>query len=581
MSDEEREIGQISVYLVKAGVPFDQVIDWEKGITAKRAFADHSFKVEDIECRFLYFESSTSKKNPPWLDFANGVLPLSKQVTFSATSRSPNGIMGFAVEGELFVAAFGRGAGASLIRKAVEPDFGIKVAMNLCGNEDIRQTRTQSHSITPTHIDRQVSLPSDTFTFGLSEAEDLKSISAHMRGEPHVTLQGKDHLTVKIAGDEKLNWSGLIGHCERFLQAYKSKAYVKLFPNYRNFKPASDEEAVKLDKFLIDALRARQVDDLQLWIPEFIAGDEYSFTYSNHAKTPNRIYSHLDPDQLNRELDLDDITEKKLRSKRIYAYSHHEDRVLPYKWWTVYECIIFEHKLGSDYYLLTDGEWKLVDRDFYRSVVDFVQNGVREEPCEAIYKGIPIADHSSMKNREALFNVEACKRRPESIHFDQAKLRIGTDRKDKAFCDILDLTKDGVMRIINCKPFKGSAAITYLFAQTRFYCENFLKDQAFLDAIRGHIQASASPIRDKYLGHIRSAIKDVSGTDYRVCVWLLCDSRLPTPDKSSLPLIAKYELKLMHDYLQQVCKFKEIVLRFIPVSMATYTKQTGPAKKAA
>jgi uncharacterized protein (TIGR04141 family) len=410
--------------------------------------------------------------------------------------------------------------------------------------------------------------------------EHLKFISAHMKADPKVTLQGRDHLTVKITGDEKLGWKSLTKRCKEYLTAYDRKDFVDLFPNYRNFKPATDAEAAQLDHALLEVIQARRFDDFQLWIPEFIPGDEYSFTYTDNDKRDNRIYAYLDARQLDEELDLGKITLKKLQAKRIFSYSHVEERVDSAKWWWLYDCLIFEYKLGSEYFLLTDGEWKAVDSDFYVSVVDFVKHKVREEPCEPLYAGISIADVKAMKNKEEIFNTEACTRRPRSVLFDRAKLRIGTGRKDKEFCDILDLTDDGVMRIINCKPLKGSSAITYLFAQTRFYCENFLKDQTFLDAIRGHISTSPCPDKDKYLTHIGKELREVNGSDFQVCVWLLCDAREALPSKTQLPLMAQYELKLMHDHLQQVCKFKDIVLRFIPVGMVSFVKHSAPKKAA-
>jgi len=577
----EKEIGQISIYLTKNPTDFDQAINWESGVRAKLHFVDHSFTIEDVGCRFLYFEINTQKTNPPWLDFANSRLPTDKQIAFKASSHSANGIVGLRVDGRLFLAAFGRSAGATLVRKVLEPDFGIKTAMNLCGNEEIRQTRTQSNSITPTHIDRQVSRPSDTFVFGLSEAEDLKSISAHMKGDPKVTLQGRDHLTVKILGNEKLTWDDLIQRCRGFLKAYDSKDYVDLFPNYRNFQPAGETEVDKLDELLIEAIKVRRFNDIQLWIPEFIPNDEYSFTYTDNDKRDNLIRGHLDIIQLEEEVDIDKITVKKLHAKRVYAYSHAEDKILSSKWWSLYHCLIFEQKLGNNYYLLTDGEWKIVDSAFYQSVIDFVKTRVRQEPCEPLFRDISVVDQNAFKNKEELFNSKVCRRRPRAILFDQSKLRIGSGRKDKEFCDILDLADDGIVRIINCKPLKGSSAITYLFAQTRFYCESFLKDQIFLDEIRAYIGASSNPIRELYLDYIGRNLKDVNGAAYRICVWLLYDNHQPMPHKETLPLIAQYELKLMHDHLQQVCKFREIVLRFIPVAMANFTKKTAPKKKVA
>jgi hypothetical protein len=36
----------------------------------------------------------------------------------------------------------------------------------------------------------------------------------------------------------------------------------------------------------------------------------------------------------------------------------------------------------------------------------------------------------------------------------------------------------------------------------------------------------------------------------------------------------------MHEHLQQVRKFKDVVLRFIPVTMVTFVKQAAPKKAA-
>ena len=186
----ERELAQISIYLAKPEVGFEEAVDWDK--TAKKAkFSQFDFDVGGTACRFVYFESDTPKANPPWLDFANEQLPSEHKIIFSGRSRSANGLLGMQIDGRQLVAAFGRGASALVQRKMVERDFGIRTAMNLCGNEGIRQTRTQSHSLTPTLIDRQVGQPTSSFVFGLSEAEDLKSLAAHLKDNPLVTLQGR------------------------------------------------------------------------------------------------------------------------------------------------------------------------------------------------------------------------------------------------------------------------------------------------------------------------------------------------------------------------------------------------------
>jgi uncharacterized protein (TIGR04141 family) len=485
------------------------------------------------------------------------------------------------VDGEVFAATFGRSAASYLDEGALEPDFGIKTAMNLCGNEELRQTRSQSNTVTPTQIDRQVGKPADTFTFGLSESEELRYISAHMKGDKTVTLQGRDHLTVKVVGENRLTWSQIVVRCREFRGAFKKKDFATLFPNYKNFRDASPLEAEALDKELISALKARDFTRISLGIPEFVLEDGYSFSYSNHAKRDNAIYAFLEPSQLEDQFSLDEVTIEKLRAKRIFAYSHEEDRILNYKKWRLYNCIVFERQLAKKYFVLSDGRWLEVDGTFYATIMKFANDVLREEPSEEAYRDIDISKHDEKTNRESIFNEEVCRRRPTAILFDRAKLKIGGGRADKEFCDILDFTDAGRVRIVHCKPYKDSSSTNYLIAQAKLYCAAFLQDQTFLAEIRAHIDASQCPRKADYLNYIKDHIANLNAADYDVCLWLLFDRLEGKPDKVKLPLMALYELKLMHDHLRHILKFKDVILRFIPVHKVQFRTDLKPQAKAA
>lgn len=578
MEKENNDIAQISFFLAKDNVTFETVLDSEAERGGKKSFYIHDFEVDEATCRFIYFETVAAKTNPPWLDFVNDKLPDDSRIKFKSTSESPNGILLILLEGKLFVAAFGRSAGSWLDKRALEPDFGIKTAMNMCGNEEIRQAKSQSNAITTTQIDRQVSRPSDSFTFGLSEAEDLKYISAHMKDNKKMTLQGRESLTIKVIGSEKLSWEKIVGQCRTFLDKYNSKEYIKLFPNYRNFRLATEEEVELLDAALILALRSKTFEKIQICIPEFIPDDEYSYSYTNNQSRVNRIYAHLDMTQLSEHLDVPNVTVENLQSKKIYVYSPLEDRVLSHMKWPVYGCLVFECDLDGKYFILSDGRWSEVDPEFYESIIDFIKNRLREEPCEDIYKNIDISDDATKKNREVIFNKTAVDLVPSSILFDTAKLKIGNGRKDKEFCDVLDMPTEGPMRIINSKQYKDASSINYLFSQAKFYCEAFLHDDTFLEEIRNYIESGPCSIKDRYLAHIKPNIEDINGQDYRVCLWLLYNKNDAKPTKESIPLIAQYELKLMHDHLRRTCKFSEIILRSVPVKMKQYTTDKNPRK---
>lgn len=579
MEKEAADIAQISFYLAKEDATFDSVIDPEAGLGARQALVFHEFEVEGVACRFIYFETLTTKTNPPWLDFVNE--QLEANIAFRSPSRAANGLLLVRVDGRVLAAAFGRSASSHLERRALELDFGIKTAMNMCGNEEIRQTKSQSTAITTTHIDRQVSKPSDTFVFGLSEAEDLSYISAHLKGDKRVTLQGRDSLTYKVIGKEKLSWPRLVKECRTFVAMYGAKDYVDLFPNYRNLQPATDDQRDRLNAALIEALKAGDFTKLTLTIPEFLADDEFSFAYSNRPQRSNDVYAYLDVGQLQLELKLDEITVERLQARWIYAYSPEADRILEHRRWRLFNCLGHEQALDDRYFILSDGRWLQFDDDFYRDIVTFTAKRLRVEPCEDLFKGIDISDDTTKKNLEGKFNEEAVRRRPSCVLFDRAKLKIGAGLKNKEFCDILDLQDDGVVRIVNVKQFKDASSINYLFAQSKFYCEAFLHDEVFLGEIRGHIAASASDSKDLYLEYIKDTIEQVRGDAYSVCLWLLYNAKDGEPTKDDIPLISQYELKLMHDHLKRVCKFNDIIMRFVPVVTKQYTTRKTPDPRRA
>ncbi|WP_316181351.1 MULTISPECIES: DUF6119 family protein [unclassified Bradyrhizobium] len=571
--DKPVQIAQISFFMAKPGRTFETVLNVDK--TTQRATTQFDFEFEGEMFRFLYFETVSRKSNPPWLEFVNDRMPRSARVAFAALSKNPNGVLLIKIDDQVFAACFGRSASTCLDDAGFEPDFGIKTAMNLCGNEEIRQTRSQSNTITPTQIDRQVGKPADAFTFGLSEAEDLRYISAHIPGNKNVTLQGRNNLTIKVIGQNKLTWSLIVAKCREFRDAFHRKDFATLFPNYKNFRQASPEELTLLDAALLERLSRRQFELIALGVPEFVLDEEYSFTYSNNKKRENTIYSFLSVEQLDEHFDLDKISIEKLKAKHIFAYSSEEDRVLPYRRWRLYNCLVFEQKLNGKYFVLSDGRWLEVDGDFYRSILDFAERTLDEQPCEVAYANIDISDMSEKRNKESIFNSEVCRRLPSAILFDRAKLRIGGGRADKEFCDILDKTDAGVVRIIHCKPYKDSSSTNYLFAQASLYSAAFLRDQIFLTDIRSFISSRPAGVKEGYLSYIAEHTAELNGRDYDVCLWLLYDNRSPKPERTKISIMALYELKLMYEHLRNILKFRRVVLRFVPVRKVQFTTRSA------
>jgi uncharacterized protein (TIGR04141 family) len=567
------ELGQISFYLAKEGNNFESVIQKDKTEPEGENFKIREFEVEDTPVKFFCIQSATSKTdNPPWLDFVNHKLDDQDKIYFKTFSKRPSGLLLIKIDNRILAATFGV-KGSGLLQKVnFLTDFGIKTAMNMCGNKELRQTKSSTHAITTQNIDRQLSKPSDAFSFGLNETELLKYISAQLEHDKKVTLQGKDNLTIKIIGDDKLSWRRLISYGQTFINEYGSQEYKKLFPNYPNLQDISKEKAEELDAKLVENIRNGDHARIHLAIPEFIADDQFSFSYSNYPKNANYIFSHIDIDHLKSEkiLNFDNFDISKLKNKNVFAYSHEEDKILGYKNWELYFCIVAEIELSGEYFVLSDGVWRKVDGVFYTAVNRFIEDVLPEVDVPIEYHNIDISNVEKKQNREDIFINRYCELNKNTILFDQAKLRIGQGRKDKEFCDILELKPNESAHIIHVKKHSGSSSINYLFSQARFYCEFFLSDEVFLSEIRSHIHTSDHNQKALFLDHVKEEQADVNGKDYAVCLWVLYDKKKPVPQKNDLPLMAKYELKITYERLRAIHKYSAISLSMIPVSMVNF-----------
>ena len=573
------ELGAIGFYLAKEGKTFNEVIRQGVRKDDSQYFKTRDFTIDTISMRFICEQKNYRiRENPPWLDFVNQQLEEDAQVHFETHNKRPSGLLLIDIDSRVLAATFGMRGRALMDKSHFLTDFGIKAAMNLCGNQELRQTKSRTHAITTQHIDRQLSRPSDAFSFGLNETELLQYISAQLADDKSVTLQGKDNLTIKVIGEEKLSWENLLEYGQRFIQAYHQDHYKTLFPNYPNFQDIPKEKISELDAQLVEKIQRGEFEKMHLCIPEFIPDDQYSFSYTCSTTKENRIYSHIDINHLSREagLRLEQLTADALKRKNVYAYSAELNQVLHYPKWALYQCLVVEIEWEGDCYILSEGLWRQVDDDFYQSVNTFIDEVLEVQELPEHYHHIDIAHREEQQNREAIFNQAYCELNANAILFDRAKLRIGQGRKDKEFCDIFERCDHGPAHIIHVKKYGGGSSLNYLFSQARFYSEFFLRDQVFQAEIRQHIENSDHPDKHLFMDYIKDNPSDINGRDYRVGLWILYNSIDGVPEVNSLPLMAKHEIKQTYEQLRNIHKYHQVSLSMVPVAMINFTQSKKP-----
>ncbi|WP_295076260.1 DUF6119 family protein [Tabrizicola sp.] len=582
-----QELAKVTFYLAKAGRKFDDLLSdpaevIEDGQEKEKDRKVRTFDLGEVPV-MVVCQLNRVVQTPPWIDFINERIGLPEdRIAFSVNSVRPSGVILIELEGRVLAATFGTGGRSLLKFSEFVPDFGIKTAMNMCGNQDLRQTKTRTHALTTKQIDRQVSRPSDSLDFGMTETEILKYISAHAELDKNVTLQGKDSLTVKVIGDEKLSWDRLVEWSEIFLQKYKEDRYKQLFPNYPAFEPVPSEIVDILDQILVDKIKSGDLTRLHLAVPEFLPDDDFSFSYSNHA-SKNIVVSHVVASDLlsQKHFPTDKLSVAKLKAKQIYAYSHEQDKILGDRCWSTYSCIVTEVDHAGACYVLSEGVWQKVDDDFYKAVNNFIAKVLPVEKVDKKFHGIDISVVKERKNKESRFNERFAELCDKSIMFDRAKLKIGQGRKDKEFCDLLQLCDDGRINIIQVKQHSGSSNLSYLFSQARFYCDFFLSDQVFLDEIRDFIKNSKHGKVDSFLAKIGEKIADVNGGSFVVKLWTLYNEKEAPPAPVDLPLMAKYELKLAYERLRNINKYANVCYSTIPVKIVNFQLDRGGGKKKA
>ena len=83
MEKETADIAQISFYLAKEDATFDSLIDPEAGLGARQGLVFHEFEVDGAACRFIYFETLTTKT-----DAQTRILEQIVKLTEQADARS-------------------------------------------------------------------------------------------------------------------------------------------------------------------------------------------------------------------------------------------------------------------------------------------------------------------------------------------------------------------------------------------------------------------------------------------------------------------------------------------------------------
>jgi uncharacterized protein (TIGR04141 family) len=437
---------KLSVYLLKEN--FNSPDEILKDVSKLQK---NHFEIGD-----LYIETSRSYK-PDWLKKFFGEssqnMPLfnsnSKAVLLTRPKRG----------GRLFALTFG--AGHHLLNNNVwEENFGLKISLNLINPDSLRSIDKKNMTSIPKHTREQISWNGGAADFGIDIEQDLvQAVTGKSNNlELGSTISGKDSLHVSIKADI----TNVAEFLDKYYELFESENYKKSFPWIDQIKEIRDKDLIsRLDSELLKNLNSDNKRAF-LSVPEIIEwSDIAGFKYKDNKKTP--LFDDIVlQDLLNLwgsegiDLDLDN-----LKTQKVYCYSLASGFCI--KNWKIFNCLYFEAEDGDRTYLLSNGKWYEISKDF-TSVIneDFKETNIAKFDFPVCINKKENEYNSSISNDNL-------------ICLDCKNINYGGGYSKIEFCDLYSDDK----KIIHIKKYGGSGVLSHLFAQAVVSAELFLNDKKF------------------------------------------------------------------------------------------------------
>jgi uncharacterized protein (TIGR04141 family) len=358
----------------------------------------------------------------------------------------------------------------------------------------------------------------DGFEFN-TDVDLLKAITAKGTVKPNQeqeTYSGRDSVTVYTR--VTLEMFADIG--ARLYKAYESTAYRKHYSWIDNISQERDSVVLAaLDAALVDAINRGELAKIWLAVPEIISWEEvdgfaYRLRSANAAKPGPVLHPDIDLESWLTETKLKgSVTLNHLNNRKIYICSKADQEPAT---WSIYRCLNAELDLHQKKYILNDGDWYNVDKNYVAEVDKFYRSIMKSS--------LVLPPFGARAEPAYLKHVAAT--RPRYALMDRKLISIGGGRSSVEFCDLYSDARD----LVHVKQYGGSSLLSHLFSQAVVSAECFLFEESFRKAVNTRLpqgfklaNAGHAPVADQY----------------KVCMAIM--SKVPGP--LELPFFSKVSLR--------------------------------------
>lgn len=422
---------------------------------------------------------------------------------------------------QYFAIPFGMTGRFIVEQAAIERGYGLRTALNVMyprtlGHSEREATRVLALDAKRRGKDvmrsRQQSSAEATFeTFGVDQLRDVVDAAtgrpADMETWGH-RVTGADGLTFSVEAQVP----DLGDICRRVEASHRQDDYRARFPWIDHVQPVNDPDLLsKLQDEVVERLRDGKLDELDLAPPEIInwaAVDVFRFHTDGRQGVTHRQLRLADyRSALKRTGQLDDVSFPVLRHGFIKALDGDGGTVHQ---WTVWKAIVGVVDLDGVTYVLEDGEFFTVAKDFLDELNEFIDR-LGPSPTRLPNCGVGVHEED--------YNLRAGAQ-PDVLIMDRQTVTVPTRTTAIEVCDLLTIERE----LIHVKREFGSRDLSHLFSQGTTSAELVHDDHDF----RRHVQKKVIELS----GDNAFAFFDESGispSSFRVTYAVIGDWQGKTP----------------------------------------------------
>ncbi|MEO0345711.1 MAG: TIGR04141 family sporadically distributed protein [Pseudomonadota bacterium] len=359
---------------------------------------------------------------------------------------------------------------------AIERYFGLKVALSMSDPELIRSIDKTNIDKTPFRSSAQSSkyVSISEFEFK-SDWEILKSLTGVVASDDlddYELVSGTD--SVSLYTDVTL--ARLPRIADRLLAAYADDAYKTKYPWIDYIVPIRDKSVrALLDQVAIDKVNRREFDDTWIAPPAMVPYANFGGFCYRKVRTRD---GNTQPVSLDLDLEscltvkglLDSLTVAKSKSSQIRLFDANDQEI---ESWSIYLCLNVEAEHEGRKYLLNEGTWYAIDRNFVADIEAYFEEFDRST--------LPLPPYGG--RHEPAYLIHASES-GDFLLMDQKFVRLSGASSSFEFCDLL--TRDN--HIVHVKKYSSSSVLSHLFSQAFVSAESLARSAEVVEQVNSHLR---------------------------------------------------------------------------------------------